>query len=957
MPDVFRSQNHLTETVRDTSDGVERFEVFSSLEPLILTQDPNAKGANVQQVASGQDLCVYGDVVRIRGPIVLPGRSVQIHARILQVEKDSKGKSAEINVDGSKGAKPPLAERSKDALKAAKAGYFENRFLHIAVFDAASGDKGKPGNTGKQGVTGPKAGILMVNCEQFEGKVALKLSAVGGSGGQGQDGQAGQAGQAGGNGYPGVVGAPLGIGMITGSKGGNGGDGGKGGKGGAGGYGGMGGEINLNIVIKPKVNFVIDNAAGRMGDPGAPGAGGSAGSAGSNGKWLIPSQDIMTPNIQWTFPDASSGSDGVKGGKTVNPANVAKPGVIVIKAGGASYELLAELGNAVPQRRMMLHKIRSTYLSGDPDSDQSFQGTTDLLNWIVRITQRFADGNAPLHTKLTVIQVAQLKGINEHCQKLARQLRLGKNYFGRFWNFAPRTSYKTLESNLQYLSSHLQLLEKTSLEYFNSLKVTETANRKLNEGISQANTLNVSLEQSIVTLKTQADKLLSDIRKANAIVSEEQQKFVGAIASLDAVLRQKSLLGPAEIAAAIKDMSVPEDFSGVLSVVTGAAKLIKNQVDKIDEADFEINRIEKMGDRLSTLVDVNNLSKDTAGGFLVVASQKRFDEALKKYKDVLAAEELRDALERLIMVCMTRNSLILDRSGVIARRADIQHQIEQNQQLIQETQLQLAQSSRPDLPEMAAFMDGIYQDAKNHFIEQLYFAGRAYTFWSLKDYNILKTIPGMSNTLSLTHATLDNERIRLMKAYATEMEGRGAEPQRFPPSDQKESPGVIFKVNEANNPGAIEQLRSWGRTMIFVPAPQQNTPINDNPFAGKALVRITKVRAWLHGLNDTNLRLKVRLGHTGTHYLVDTNGEQTILYSSTVTRDFEYANVEHEGEVSHMIYMDGVIGEEDKNKRDYALVSPFTTWRISIDKNLNPNLDLKSLEAIELEFFGESFPF
>lgn len=957
MTEIFRSQNHLTEMVRDTTDGIERFEVFTSLEPLILTQDPDTKGANVQHVASGQDLSVYGDVIRIRGPIELPGRAVQIHARILQVEKDSKGQSAAISVNGSKGPKPPLPKMPQPTLLAAKEGFFEKRFLHIVVFDAEHGKNGKAGSHGLPGAPGPKAGSIMVNCELFESKSAVKLTAIGGTGGQGQNGQGGQAGQAGGNGYPGVVGFPMGIGMIKGTKGGNGGTGGKGGMGGTGGRGGNGGEITVNTIIKPTASFNVDTSAGKMGSTGLPGSGGSAGKGGSNGKWLTASQDLMTPNVQWVFPSSRNGAVGNKGDKKLNPTNPAKPGSKEVREGGVGYEELAVLGSAVPQRIMMLQKVRSAYLSGDPKDESSFNPATTLLNWLIRVTDCFTDLNLTPQSKLSVIQIAQLKKVNDQCQKLAMQLRLGKSYFGRFWNFAPRTSYQSLADELKYLSDHLKLLEKTSFDYFTHLKTTETAGTLLNEGISQASNLIYNLEISARTLKDQTDKLLKDIKKADAMVSEEQQSFVGAIAKLDSVLRQKGLLGPAEIAGAIKGMSVPEDFSGVASVVTGAVKLIKDQVDTMEEIDFEVNRIEKFGDRISSLVEVSNMSKDTAGGFLVVASQKRFDEALKKYKDVLAADDLRDALERFIMVCMTRNSLILDRSGVIARRADILHQIEQNKQLVEQTQLQLAESSRPDLPEMSAFMDSIYQDAKNQFLEQLYYAGRAYTFWSLKEYDILKSIPGMNHTLSLTHATLENERIRLMKAYATEMEGRGAEPQRFPPDDTKDVSGVIFKVDDNNNPGAISQLRSFGRAMIHIPAPQQDTSIKDNPFAGKALVRITKIRAWLYGLSDPELRLKIRMGHSGTHYLVGLNGEESVLYSSTVTRDFEYTNLEHEGEITHVIYMDGDIGEKDKQKRDYALVSPFTTWRVSIDKNLNPDLDLNKLQAIELEFFGESFPF
>src|SRR5690349_8011911 len=103
MP-MYRSENHRVITTR--VGDIDRDEIVSSIEPLILTQDKTATLAGVQQVATGNDLRVFADIVRIRGPIVAPGRTIEIFARVVECEDDAEKKPGSINVDGLPGLAP-----------------------------------------------------------------------------------------------------------------------------------------------------------------------------------------------------------------------------------------------------------------------------------------------------------------------------------------------------------------------------------------------------------------------------------------------------------------------------------------------------------------------------------------------------------------------------------------------------------------------------------------------------------------------------------------------------------------------------------------------------------------------------------------------------------------------------------------------------------------------------------
>jgi len=958
----FRSQDHLTKFTPSETQGVDRLEVFTTLEPVILTQDKKAKGKNVQIIGSGDDLTIHGDRVCIRGPLLLRGRTVEIHARILEGEKDSKGQAPEINVSGADGLEPPLPVTPKLANSPAKSGYYE-KWAGIFIsktHPGSNGAEGATGDNGQPGSAGLPGGKIILSCEEIDNSIStLALIAEGGKGGQGQQGQQGQRGQAGGAGNPDAQGGPMGIGMINGSAGGNGGKGGRGGNGGRGGFGGNGGSIEVHVVEKsPKTKITQKVSAGKIGLPGNRGDRGEGGAAGTGTTWWIGSDNLWEGNINFgNHPDGTDGSLGGYGKKGVNPKNPAKEGQSVNNFGTATHDDLAGF-SAVSQRQMMVHRARGAYLGAHPDHNvEGFAETARLLTFISKTTLGFAEDQ--IRESFSSIEISQFKRIHQQVQNLTLQLRTGKDYFGHLDNFAPRTSHERLTEQLKGISQYVQQIEATSVAYFKQLNSTQEAEQQLRSAINSAENIAHTLEASARALEGRLNSLDKDIHAADRIVTEEQVAFKKSIAHLASALHKKALLSPGDIAKALGKLSVPSgptDVKAIASIVTTTAGLVQDQIKAIDKAEFEINRVDTLGDRVASLGDIVENDKNSPEGYLVVASQKRFEEALKPYTTLLEADGVRDGLERLTMACMTRNNLILDRAGIVARRLDQLAQAEQSREQKRETESALAKNVRPDLPEISAFVDAIYLDARNYFLEQIYYAGRAFSFWSLKPYDLFKSVSGLKTPTTLNHAILEREHQNILKAHSLEMEERGAAPQHFPPKGKENVPGVIWKIDESNFPGAIEQLRRKGETLISLPAPGPKTPISKNPFAGKSLVRLTHIRPWAHGLITDNNRFTIEVTHGGVHEFYSRSNHQTLLTQS-VSRSFDYGIVEAEDVEHTVIYQDGKIGEADTAKRDYALVSPFTTWRIRISDTLNLNLNRKKLSAIELEFRGENFPF
>jgi len=958
----FRSQDHLTKITTSETQGINRLEVFTTLEPVILTQDKKAKGKNVQFIGPGDDLTVHGDRVCIRGPLLLNGRTVKIHARILEGEKDSKGQAPAINVSGVDGLAPPLPKTPLISPAPAASGTYEK---WIGVFiskthPGSNGSEGAEGSKGAPGSAGLPGGKIILSCEQIANSITtLSLIAEGGRGGKGQQGQQGQQGQAGGAGNPDAKGGPAGVGMINGSAGGDGGKGGRGGDGGRGGFGGNGGSIEVHVVEKSSKSKITQKvSAGKIGTPGDRGDRGDGGAAGVGTTWWIAAESIWEANINFgTHPNGSTGGPGAYGKKGTNPKNPATNGQSVNNYGTATHHDLAGF-SAVSQRQMLVHRARSVYLSAHSEHNlEGFAETARLLTFLSKTTISFVDGL--ILEPFQSIEISQFKRINQQAQTLILQLRTGKDYFGHLNNFAPRTSYQRLTDQLKGVSQYVQQIESTSTAYFNQLNSTQEAEQQLRSAINSAENIAHTLEASAKALEGRLTSLDKDIRAADDLVTLEQVAFKKSIAHLASALQKNALLSAGNIAKALSKLSVPSgpsDVKAIAGIVKTTAGLVQDQIKAFDKAEFEITRVDTLGDRIATLGDIVKNDKNSPEGYLVVASQKRFEDALKPYTTILEADGVRDALERLVMTCMTRNNLILDRAGIAARRLDQLTQAEQSREQKRETESALAKNLRPDLPEISAFVDTIYLDARNYFLEQIYYAGRAFSFWSLKPYDLFKNVSGLKTPTTLNHAILEREHQSILKAHSAELEERGAAPQHFPPVGKEDVPGVIWRIDETNFPGAIEQLRAKGETLITLPAPGPKTPIRKNPFAGKSLVRITHIRPWAHGLTTDNNRFTIEVTHGGTHEFYSLSDRQ-ILMTQSVARSFDYGIVEVEETEQTAIYQDGKIGESDPQKREYALVSPFTTWRIRISDTLNLNLNRKKLSAIELEFHGENFPF
>jgi len=127
-------------------------------------------------------------------------------------------------------------------------------------------------------------------------------------------------------------------------------------------------------------------------------------------------------------------------------------------------------------------------------------------------------------------------------------------------------------------------------------------------------------------------------------------------------------------------------------------------------------------------------------------------------------------------------------------------------------------------------------------------------------------------------------------------------------------------------------------------------------FAPMGEVMITKVRGYLSGGTTAGQVVLISIEHNGLHELVRRDGESVRLTSSPVRTIFKYQTA---AGGKHIIKQDGDVSDGDlmASTGRYSPMSPFTAWRIVIDRVDNPKIDWSQVTALDLEFHGGGYPF
>jgi hypothetical protein len=1034
---ISRTFNVQTTTRKVSVDGTERMVEaveIETAEEVILSQDPaRATTAGFVMVPSAADFVLFGDVVKIEGRLTLPSRNVLIFARELVGMASLAGEQPAIVVDGaaledsvrypkrlqvgvSPPNKPPKVPEGKAGSpgevdyyywKAAGDGW--SREQHAAEMDGEPGADGVPGKPG---------GTVTLMLEAYSG-THMRVSVCGSAGG---DGQSGQDGAKGGDGGPGADGdAP--------SRGGNGGQGGAGGIGGRGGPGGRSGQI---FVYCPTIeDFNPDDPAlfpfwrsfsfgsGGSGKNGEAGSGGKGGAAGRGGEGPNQFRIVYDPQAGWKagymHDSAPAGNPGTAGPTPTTvlppPPAPALPNPLVylcIRSAGpeASYNLIR--ANArVSQLTMMVERALADYLVTPPLDKPAIDGIMARLRWCSRLLQGLPASNAEAALAAAVLQPALTALANAEN---------GRDPFGFDAYEVPSVSIEVSRQDLVGGLKALKKLEATVNAFFAALHDQKDATASLGSALELARAQQSALKSAYDSLKVRLKEQERKIDGIEALRLTEKEGLKKPLRKSEEWVKRSFGLGSEFVLNMLSQLSFVSSHSPmsglmVVSQLGGATREGMNNVLKDDgdpvRKDYVIGalkslRSSKIRDDFTTYPDG---FKDDSSSYRALASYEKVKALLREFalssEDAAAAKK---AIGSYMKTVAERNREIDYYNSLAAeltRLAADLRRLRLDQQMAEGA---LA-NKKPNLASMTNFMASLEQRVKSNCLQALGMLYRASSFWSLGPLDQLYAILGR-NPEAINHAQIVTAQATIDHDLTVALNAVRLTPNRFPTGTGTGARGVIVILTPERHPDVFDDLRDFDeatfrlaparRTSIAPPRLFDPTPAAqryddealppenaENPFNGKADVRLTKVRVWLPGMKTTNGKHQLTFEHVGREVLSrrdgrlypdaradqPAQGERPMVVHAPVAVPLVYGSSGMALDLEKPAFTPGsldVSGSEDGDlgysveavlglpgsDTGYAAIGPFAIWRLTVRTEDNPGRDLSGLQAVVIEFHG-----
>jgi hypothetical protein len=305
---------------------------------------------------------------------------------------------------------------------------------------------------------------------------------------------------------------------------------------------------------------------------------------------------------------------------------------------------------------------------------------------------------------------------------------------------------------------------------------------------------------------------------------------------------------------------------------------------------------------------------------------------------------------------------------------------------------------------MAAYVSGLYERAKAEAVWNLYQACRAYEFWALAPADFSGRVGRNPQGLDATQLQAALHDIRNSLIRTLEARRDYTPPVPFPSYDTNFG-RIVVLTRDAHGP-LFDDLQYGSADFEILPATKKSpAPHADfdptftvirlpgeapaeaerwpNPFYGMTNVRLSKVRAWMVGMNTGEARHYVQMWHMGKErfrtptdepYPPPTNGgpayacheEPTRITFAYDSRRLRFDPVKKTLTPGSLTSKD-IPGLEDGNLNlridpaaklplqcEYAPIGPFAHWRLIIDpeKNGQSELSLKDLNMIVIDFHG-----
>jgi hypothetical protein len=362
------------------------------------------------------------------------------------------------------------------------------------------------------------------------------------------------------------------------------------------------------------------------------------------------------------------------------------------------------------------------------------------------------------------------------------------------------------------------------------------------------------------------------------------------------------------------------ELSSVAAGLAAGLQGLKNAVKSVKAIGSDLNDIKGAFDTFRQEIARNEtkLALDETG----------FEKTISPFLFLNSAQSLQQLLQTYFETVRARNQQLLNLSSLVVKQETLRTTIAQKTLEQQRIRDQYAASGDPTVAACSNFMATLLSEVKKSLYYFLYQENAALNYWTLQN----KALPVTGDTdvvqLRSTHENIQDR-------IVTELQLRNGDTLAF------QAP-LLFRAS--NYPVEFDLFRTTGKFTFHIPLTDKGFQKLFSNYCEVTVINVTLLVEGVRGQGD----IQATIEHCGVSDFLTTQGSRMTYYHDPrfTTYNYPISDPQHPYTPST-----SNLGAQNGN---FAYLSPFATWVVSIDKNAGP--DLSRVNALQLVFNGFHLP-
>lgn len=603
--------------------------------------------------------------------------------------------------------------------------------------------------------------------------------------------------------------------------------------------------------------------------------------------------------------------------------------------------------------QMLYNKAVSLYMTATNPTTDSYNESYDIFCYLCHILQGMSDLKSK---KLTEEDCKIYQRILEQSYLNKNRMELGEDYYGQRLNFVPRLSFDTYFSDLKDSIDIYRDCEKVWTTFLQEekqnkemIQLLEDGKKILNNSINQLKREQEKISECMNWLMSELIGKEEKISQLQNKVEEDLNKCIEALAqingySVDDFVSAIGMLGFAPNSHLIQFSQVVDFINKSENTIVNMDGIHLNKQYILKKAMYCRADWKSLKEGIYQLKN-GSLETEDGNAVKLLANKEEIEQLLEQFYDQIPYEDLKKTIEKYCSLVLERNEQIVQYNEYLIRDTEQKLKIIEEKEQLQKTEEEWLNKYSVSSPEVFCAIQRRYQISRDNLMELLYRTDRALQYYCLSFDTVLSQILDGTSEESWDYAAFAQV-IECMKTSVTNMlEKEGAPKQKFVGKG-----AIQWTFSREDLDWFWEMLKKYGYFEVDIPEVNADTTIKENPFTGMSEVRIEKARPFVKGICTTDNILRIELIQGGQEVFYNSDNVKFNFVHSIVKQIFRYENLECPKILEDIDY------SQKEGDKTFALISPFTRWRISIPDNWNTidwEQSLKENFDFRLEFWGE----